>query len=615
MIRLVIIAIGMLLIAATCTSEIKAQPADWQVNASAFEFSMTLTFTISIDGFIGGSNEDMAGIFDSNGICRGVGSANYYAATGYYTGLMLVYGNQAVEGGLEVRIYDGSEDDTPTCNNTVGFVANGLVGSLLQPEVLYAVYDPLTGCTDSDACNYLSTAVNDNGTCIYPGCTNPEACNYDTSPPCVNNNNCLFPDFAQDCEGNCLSDFDGDGICDELEIGGCTDLLACNFFAEATDDDCSCAYPLYPLDCNGNCYIDTDGDGVCDGAEIAGCDDPVGCNFAADATDNDGSCIYCCYSILGGSQGFSLDVVELASSLEGHNTYHLYVTASAEGDRVVGVSGSNGLSTLVSSAGLFHQAIDGGLLVTDIDPVNFLTSEEVALDSWLTIGLEDPVLGAGDFAPVATTGLWQTQFNLGGSLSLGANSGDGWSVDASAENALAGAALRVLVGQFTSTEAIAGALNVQVLPDGSALDATPLSLNLIFEAPPCGCMDASACNFDNGATYDDGSCDFPLEGLDCQGACAADADQDGICDEDEVGGCTDANADNYTASATDDDGSCFFLGCTYLDADNFNQGANRDDGSCTFTTANPCPTDLNGDGSTGAPDILSMLSAYGTNCN
>ena len=35
-----------------------------------------------------------------------------------------------------------------------------------------------------------------------------------------------------------------------------------------------------------------------------------------------------------------------------------------------------------------------------------------------------------------------------------------------------------------------------------------------------------------------------------------DADDDGICDDDEVSGCTDSERCNYNAAATDDDGSC-----------------------------------------------------------
>ena len=41
----------------------------------------------------------------------------------------------------------------------------------------------------------------------------------------------------------------------------------------------------------------------------------------------------------------------------------------------------------------------------------------------------------------------------------------------------------------------------------------------------------TACNFDSAATADDGSCDY-LDALGvCGGACTADADADGICDD------------------------------------------------------------------------------------
>ena len=47
---------------------------------------------------------------------------------------------------------------------------------------------------------------------------------------------CTYPDqYYLDCESNCLNDTDSDGVCDELEIIGCQDGLACNFDSEATD--------------------------------------------------------------------------------------------------------------------------------------------------------------------------------------------------------------------------------------------------------------------------------------------------------------------------------------------------------------------------------------------
>ena len=71
---------------------------------------------------------------------------------------------------------------------------------------------------------------------------------------------------------------------------GCTDAEACNFDAEATEDDGSCTYPNAGLDCDGNCLDDADGDGICDGDEIPGCQDDMACNYNENATDDDGSC-------------------------------------------------------------------------------------------------------------------------------------------------------------------------------------------------------------------------------------------------------------------------------------------------------------------------------------
>ena len=77
-----------------------------------------------------------------------------------------------------------------------------------------------------------------------------------------------------------------------------------------------------------------------------------------------------------------------------------------------------------------------------------------------------------------------------------------------------------------------------------------------------GCNDPLACNYDASATDDDGSCLF-VDGI-CETCVDGsiidnDADNDGVCDADEIAGCTNASACNYDASATDDDGSCLFV--------------------------------------------------------
>ena len=50
---------------------------------------------------------------------------------------------------------------------------------------------------------------------------------------------------------------------------GCTDINACNYNINANFDDGSCEYPEEYYDCNGNCVSDTDQDGVCN--EIDNC--------------------------------------------------------------------------------------------------------------------------------------------------------------------------------------------------------------------------------------------------------------------------------------------------------------------------------------------------------
>lgn len=96
---------------------------------------------------------------------------------------------------------------------------------------------------------------------------------------------------GHDCNGVCLFDFDFDGICDEFEVAGCTYEEACNYAADATDDDGSCTYAATGYACNGDCLFDEDNDGVCDQNETTGCQDESACNYDSTATEA-GYCDY-----------------------------------------------------------------------------------------------------------------------------------------------------------------------------------------------------------------------------------------------------------------------------------------------------------------------------------
>ncbi|MGB0149968.1 MAG: hypothetical protein ACPF87_03655, partial [Flavobacteriales bacterium] len=130
-------------------------------------------------------------------------------------------------------------------------------------------YSTCAGCTDQWACNYDHSATIEDGSCNYAcyyGCTDPGACNYDPSAT-IEDGSCDFTCYGCTDPGACNYDATStldNGNCEYLTCAGCTDAAACNYDAGATVLDDSCTYSEEFYDCNGNCLDDSDGDGVCD---------------------------------------------------------------------------------------------------------------------------------------------------------------------------------------------------------------------------------------------------------------------------------------------------------------------------------------------------------------
>jgi hypothetical protein len=108
---------------------------------------------------------------------------------------------------------------------------------------------------------------------------------------------CVFPvGLLYACDGDCVNDADGDGVCDELEIEGCTSSGACNYEPLATDDDGSCDFDscggcTVPSACNYNPAA-TQNDGSCDLSSCLGCTYVDALNYDAEATQENGSCLF-----------------------------------------------------------------------------------------------------------------------------------------------------------------------------------------------------------------------------------------------------------------------------------------------------------------------------------
>jgi hypothetical protein len=115
-----------------------------------------------------------------------------------------------------------------------GTSAQGL--SVSYGDCIELAYSGVAGCTDDSACNYDADATDDDGSCSYA-------------------------EENYDCDGNCTAPVDDCGVCggdgsscdisvalslgDAADwtdaVGGCTDMDACNYDADATDDDGSCS--------------------------------------------------------------------------------------------------------------------------------------------------------------------------------------------------------------------------------------------------------------------------------------------------------------------------------------------------------------------------------------
>ena len=507
----------------------------------------------------------------------------------------------------------------------------------------------VSGCTVPAACNYNANADTDDGSCEYSscaGCTDTAACNFDATATLTLNTECTYPTAPFDCGGNCVNDADSDGVCDELEVPGCTDASACNYSDSATDDDGSCTYVAPFSDCAGNCLNDADGDGVCDELEHVGCTDALACNYDASASEDDGSCDFCSCQADLFTTNYTLTVeAHAVGGIAGMTTYRAYVNMLEPTDFLSSVFGNNDMPLAIDvEGGFYNDAFASGSTADGVNAGLLGFFPTLNYDSWVTIGIS-----ASPTPPQTAISIvesedqpWVGAFNAnstlsGSSIAMNDVTGGAWYVLNGTPNGLPDALnQRTLLFQITSEHAPTGTINVQIFPNGvgsnqqqltfefngegtflptsvpvnacGCTDATASNYDAAadYEDGTCeyivfGCLDEEACNFNALATDDDGSCSYPDAGYDCAGNCLNDADADGVCDEFEVPGCTDASACNFSAAATDEDGSCLAFdacgvcggssepGCMDPSACNFNPNAGCADLSlCDWTACAGC---------------------------
>jgi uncharacterized protein (TIGR02145 family) len=179
-----------------------------------------------------------------------------------------------VEGCME----EGACNYNPQANYNLGcyYAAYGYLcdGSCAGDIDQDGVCDAFDACSDINACNYNNPgnpgcafdSDGDNVCDDQDGCLDLTACNWQINTPFIS---CQYAEMYKTCEGTCINDLDGDNVCDEIDnficandidndqvcddIDQCTDVNACNYNQHYLD----IYFGVY------NCRFDDDNDGVC----------------------------------------------------------------------------------------------------------------------------------------------------------------------------------------------------------------------------------------------------------------------------------------------------------------------------------------------------------------
>ena len=325
------------------------------------------------------------------------------------------------------------------------------------------------------------------------------------------------------CEGDCTVDEDADGICDDLDL--CTDLSACNFGDENnavcvyTEQGCSCGIEPDAIGvCGGFCLSDVDGDGICDDVDL--CSDTTACNYSLGNVE--GPCM---------SLRLDVHTVHTSGTLAGQTTYRLYVVLQNSTDFLSAINGDGSTPLAISTTTSFHQDAFGAPASSGISSalLQLQFFPDLIYDSYVTIG-HSPEDGPAvhDIIMVNSPSQnWVAAFEAGGDIVMDDAVGGLWAIynEGNAQG-LPDASGKVLIAQLTTDGAISVILGAQVFPDfgccsnGSANGdgewrPYPVELSTICSINE-ECLFEDECGVCGGFGTDvdaDGICDFvePVE--------------------------------------------------------------------------------------------------------
>lgn len=113
-----------------CCFKTVAQDPNWSVNVSDYQFSMTLTSSLNINGTTLSSTNDKVAAF-VNGEVRGVANVSYVSSLNKHVVFLSVYANTNGET-ISFKIYDSTNDIVINVAKTINFKIDDNIGSVFQ---------------------------------------------------------------------------------------------------------------------------------------------------------------------------------------------------------------------------------------------------------------------------------------------------------------------------------------------------------------------------------------------------------------------------------------------------------------------------------------------------
>lgn len=151
-----------------------AQNPNWSVKASDYQYSMTFTTFLNVNGTTLSSTNDKVAAFVNNEL-RGVANVTYEATENKYVAYLTVYANTNNEK-ISFKIYDSVKDEVVNTAITTNFQIDGNVGSVFQSfSIANPVLNNVAEITDFSFKNIVEkskTITADNIELLLPAATN-----------------------------------------------------------------------------------------------------------------------------------------------------------------------------------------------------------------------------------------------------------------------------------------------------------------------------------------------------------------------------------------------------------------------------------------------------------